>query len=207
MRFRGGYTRGHEVNAFCPALSSQCYWLDQRTPVTVRDQLSAYADTVAGSPYAATCLVVAEEVDTESPRQGFAADYDGLIHIHNVYGACGETALVTQGDISHRRWVAAAPERLPTMQTPELDFGQRIGSGAFVSGNDGCREFTAVVLLREDVVEFSELALGPTRCVANDEQPAFNPGEPVNLVLQPDHRLELTASGVIVGFELADWVR
>ena len=207
MRFRGDYTHGHEVDTFCPTLTAQCYWLDPQTPATIRDQLSSYSDTAPGSPYAASCLVVAAEVDDESPRTGFAADYDGLIRLEKVYGACEQTALVTQGDVSHRRWVAAFPKRFPAALTPELDFGQRIGSGVFVSGNDGCREFTAVFVLRGTVAEFTELESGPTGCLTEDEKPAFDPGEPFEPMLSPEHRLTLKTANGNVRFDLSDWVR
>lgn len=207
MRYRGDYTRGHEVNTFCPQLSSRCYWVTGDTPDDVVDALAAVAERSGPEPYAKSCIVVTAEVDSESPRQGFAADYDGLIRIDQVHGDCDQVAFITQGDIAHRRWVATLPERFRTALTPTLDFGQRIDRGVFVEGNDGCHEFNAVVLLRDTLVEFSELELGRSQCLGTTEEPVFDPREPGSLVLRGSNRLQLTTSGVIVQFDLQDWVR
>jgi len=205
-RYRGDYIAGHEVRTFCPANASRCYWLAPGTPAAVREALSSLAAPSAEPHYPETCVVVAAEGDTESPREGFAADYDGLIDIRKVYGRCDEITLVAQGDIAHHRWVASLPEPFNSPLTPSLDFGQRIGNGVFVSGNDGCSTFTAVVLLR-DAAEFSELELGPSNCGTIDEQPEFDLREAGSLTLHPDDRLQLQTSSALVRFELKDWMK
>ena len=207
MRYRGDYTLGHEVNAFCPAGSSRCYWLDPNAAPEVRDALALAAKAGGDAPYPKVCVVVAGEVDTESARDGFAADYDGLIDVQTVYGFCEDVSLVTQGDLAHRRWVAAAPAVGRTGLTPTLDFGQRVGRGVFVEGNDGCQEFTAVLLLRNALIEFSALEWGASQCSQAQGKPAFNPREPAVLELGAENRLQLTTSIGVVLFDLRDWVQ
>ena len=89
-RLRGEYTFGHEVNVFCPEIDAQCYWLGPNSSQSARDQLKKiYRDKKPGL-YKPVCVVVDGVIDRDSPRDGFAADYDGLIDVTSVYGACDD---------------------------------------------------------------------------------------------------------------------
>lgn len=100
---RGDYTFGHEVNTFCPVTNSQCYWLGSKTSPAARDQLKQIYESKKPGLYQPVCVVVEGVVDRDSPRDGFASDYDGLIHIETVSGACDDQALITPGDLNHAR--------------------------------------------------------------------------------------------------------
>lgn len=86
--YRGVYTLGHEVNTFCPQSGSQCYWLAPGTSRQVRDQLRTIYQQASPGLYRPVCISVSGEIDTDSERTGFAADFDGLITIKQVHGLC-----------------------------------------------------------------------------------------------------------------------
>ena len=135
-RLRGAYTYGHEVNVFCPEINSQCYWLGPNSNQAAREQLKQiYHDKKPGL-YKPVCVVIDGSIDRESTRDGFAADYDGLIDIESVQGACDEINAITPGDLNHRRWVLAARNGVPVDAAEPslvLDFGERL----FVAGRNG----------------------------------------------------------------------
>ena len=89
QRYRGDYTFGHEVNTFCPQINSQCYWLGPDTSQAVREQLKALYQQEKTGLYKPVCMVVEGVIDQDTPRDGFAADYDGLITITALEGDCG----------------------------------------------------------------------------------------------------------------------
>ena len=78
---------------FCPAINSQCYWLSRETPGEVRASLRQLYAERSAQPYEPVCVVVSAHIDRESGREGFAADYDGLITIAHTYGRCNETRI------------------------------------------------------------------------------------------------------------------
>ena len=85
---RGDYTFGHEVNVFCPQNDDRCYWLAAGTSQSIRAQLKEAYAAGSSAPYQPVCLVVEGMIDRNSPRDGFAAEYDGLIQIETLTGAC-----------------------------------------------------------------------------------------------------------------------
>lgn len=91
--YRGDYIFGHEVNAFCPAIDTKCYWLGPNSSQTARDQLKRIYTNQEPGPYKPVCVDIEGVIDRETPRSGFASDYDGLIDITSVRGAC--SALLT----------------------------------------------------------------------------------------------------------------
>ena len=58
LRYRGQYTLGHEVNIFCPAINSQCYWLSPETNAQIRLQLKQLIAYNTNKTYQDICLVV-----------------------------------------------------------------------------------------------------------------------------------------------------
>lgn len=89
-RYRGDYTFGHEVNTFCPEIYSQCYWLGPRSRQDARTRLKRIYQEKKPGLYKPVCVVVDGVIDRDSPRSGFAADYDGLIDIESVHGTCAD---------------------------------------------------------------------------------------------------------------------
>ena len=82
LRYRGQYTLGHEVNTFCPAINSQCYWLSPDTNPQIRLQLKQLIAYNTNKIYQAICLVVEGKINRDSEVKssiGFATDYDGII--------------------------------------------------------------------------------------------------------------------------------
>ena len=126
-RYRGNYTFGHEVNRFCPEVGTECYWLGPNSNQSAREQLKQmYRDRTLGL-YQPVCVVVEGVIDRETPRDGFAADYDGLINIVTIVGDCDSGVLIVPRDLDHRRWVLATRKGVPvdTGEPPSvLDFGE-----------------------------------------------------------------------------------
>jgi heat shock protein HslJ len=152
LRYRGEYTYGHEVRSLCPAINSQCYWVGADTSPTVHATLKKLATLPGAAPYTPVCVVIEGRIDRDSKRTGFAADFDGLISVTRVFGRCDETAIVTQGDLQHHRWLLESIDDKPLDTTalggmiPEVDFGERMT----VTGNTGCNRFTGRAVLREE---------------------------------------------------------
>ena len=72
---RGELTWGHEVRSFCPAASDNCYWTIPATD-DLRESLRELGS--ADEPYTPVCVVLSGAIDTESARDGYATDCDGL---------------------------------------------------------------------------------------------------------------------------------
>ena len=87
-RLRGDYTLGHEVNIFCPQRGAQCYWLGPNSSQAARERLREIYQNKTPGLYKPVCVLVDGVIDRASPRDGFAADYDGLIDIEAVVGPC-----------------------------------------------------------------------------------------------------------------------
>lgn len=105
---RGDYTFGHEVNVFCPENNSRCYWLGPNSSEEARERLKRIYREKEPELYHPVCVVLEGEIDRESPSDGFAADYDGLIDVSRVHGACEDLSLILPYDLNHRRWVPVA---------------------------------------------------------------------------------------------------
>lgn len=166
-RYRGDYTFGHEVNSFCPEINSECYWLGPNSNQAAREQLKKiYRDKTPGL-YKPVCVVVEGVIDRETARDGFAADYDGLIDIVTVIGDCDSGVLIVPGDLNHRRWVLAKRDGVPvdTAEPPTvLDFGERL----FVEGRDGCQRFSGFTGLSGNEIVFDEVEFDRSGCSAGD---------------------------------------
>jgi len=211
-RYRGNYTFGHEVNVFCPAISSQCYWLSGDTPGELRAALRQWAEDKQAEPYDPVCVVIDGVIDRVSPRDGFARDYDGLITISRLYGHCAETGILTPGDLQHHRWVLDAingeplPPAAPGERVPELEFGE----GMRVTGNAGCNGFSGTGVLRDEffVVEaFLTTAMACSRSRNELElivQTAL--GSESRIRLDPDRALTLGSPAAVLSFHLQDRV-
>ena len=87
-KLRGDYTLGHEVNSFCPQTGGECFWLGPGSSQAARERLKQIYEQKKPGLYKPVCVVVEAVIDRDSPRQGFASDYDGLIDIVDVQGAC-----------------------------------------------------------------------------------------------------------------------
>ena len=87
-KLRGDYTLGHEVNIFCPQSGSECFWLGPNSAQAARERLKRIYEERKPGLYKPVCVVVDAVIDRDTPRQGFAADYDGLVDIVEVHGAC-----------------------------------------------------------------------------------------------------------------------
>ena len=160
---RGDYTFGHEVNTFCPEKNSQCYWLGADTSQAARSELKQIYEKKKPGLYKPVCVIVEGMIDRDSPRDGFAADYDGLIHIDKVHGACDNQAQVVPEDLNHRRWVlkthngvSVNAEELPVI----LDFGERL----FVEGQDGCQRFQGFCMLQDNQLVLDGLEYDRSDC-------------------------------------------
>jgi hypothetical protein len=105
LRYRGDYTFGHEVNIFCPQIDAQCYWLGPDTSQAVRAELKALYQEKKPGLYKPVCMMIEGKIDIDSARNGFAADFDGLINITRLNGDCDTSAAITPGDLNHHRWV------------------------------------------------------------------------------------------------------
>ena len=166
-RYRGRYTFGHEVRTFCPEINSQCYWLGPGTSAEVREQLNAIYEAKKPGLYKPVCVVIEGVIDRESPRDGFAADYDGLIDITAVQGACDDSSMLVPGDLNHRRWVLAERDGLSIGDDEApvvLDFGERL----FVEVTDGCQRLSGFAILRENLLILDQLDLNRSDCDDSD---------------------------------------
>ncbi len=212
-RYRGEYTYGHEVNIFGPAINSQCYWLSGDTPDEVRGALSTLVAQKTAAPYERICVVIAARIDRESRRDGFAADYDGLISVMKLYGYCDEINIVTHGDLQHHRWVLESINGegldVDAMQgaIPDLDFGEKM----HVSGNSGCNRFSGIASLHDEYIRFGPListmmACGPVQSEVEGTIQALLAGADIEIEIN-DNYLILQAGDVSLRYRLQDWVQ
>jgi len=165
-RYRGDYTFGHEVNSFCPEINSECYWLGPNSRAA-REQLKRIYRNKTPGLYKPVCVVVDGVIDRGAARDGFAADYDGVIDIVAVIGDCDSGVLIVPGDLSHRRWVLAERNGVPvdTVEPPAvLDFGERL----FVEGRDGCQRFSGFTGLIGNELVFNKVEFDRSGCSAGD---------------------------------------
>ena len=212
LRYRGEYTYGHEVNIFCPAVNSQCYWLRGDTPGEVRDTLQAAAAQNTSKPYEPLCVVIEAEIDRDTRRDGFAADYDGLITVERSYGRCEETSIVTHGDLQHHRWVLESinGEALVADATngkiPDLDFGEQM----HVSGNTGCNRISGRASLHDEYIQFGQListlmSCSPAQNELERTVQEFLSRTDIQIEIN-DNYLELQSGEVSLRYRLQDWV-
>lgn len=211
LRYRGKYTYGHEVRAFCPAINSQCYWVGSGTGADIHAVLKDLATARAAAPYEPVCVVVEGVIDREALRSGFAASYDGLITVLRVFGRCDETQIVTQGDLQHHRWLLESvnDEMLDPAALvegiPELDFGERMT----VSGNTGCNRYSGQARLREAFFTVERMistrrACAPTAMDLERTVQRVLSSESV-ITIGADWQLILDSEHGRLRFRLSDW--
>lgn len=213
LRYRGDYTWGHEVSSFCPRINSQCYWVGAGSDTVVLETLRQLVRERTTRAYESMCVVVEGTIDTDSPRDGFAADYDGFFRVARLFGPCGDTSMLTHGDLQHHRWVLESINGLPVSPeeldylVPELDFGERM----HVAGNTGCNRFTGTGVLHDLRFRIESMATTARLCgpvqnrLEKRVQSVLNAGPVIKLDGQQS--LSLEASGVRLGFRREDWVR
>ena len=207
QRYRGSYTWGHEVNSFCPQINSQCYWLSPITSQVIRERLKQLSIARQSKPYESICVVISGTTDRSSPRQGFATDYDGLIHITDVYGTCESSTVVTEGDLRHNRWVLQkvnnkAVNREQWRQPLALDFREDL----FVEVSDGCRVFSGKAELVKNELVFTDLELANDYCDGSQENiPLFSIAGAWQVNLPDSTHLMLRNQTTSLSFELDDW--
>jgi heat shock protein HslJ len=211
LRYRGEYTYGHEVRSFCPAINSQCYWVGAATSRAVHAALRKLVTESADEPYQPVCVVIEGRVDRETMRDGFAADYDGLISITRVFGRCNQTDIVTQGDLQHHRWLLHSIDGQPVdsesinAPVPELDFGESMT----VSGNAGCNHFSGRAVLRENFIRIAALALTRRLCAPLQNQIENKLLQVLRsesrITIGADRQLVLASGETILRFRLFDW--
>jgi len=212
IRYRGEYTYGHEVNIFCPAINSQCYWLSAKTPDVVRAALQNLSVEQKARPYESVCVVVEGEIDRQSARQGFAADYDGLFTVTRAFGLCTETAIVTQGDLQHHRWLLASVDGKALQSdefegtVPQLDFGE----GMQVTGNSGCNNIFGKAELRDTFLQIERLASTRKMCAPRQNELEFKfqklLGSESTISIDEKRNLILDSGETVLVFRLRDWV-
>ena len=205
QRYRGDYTYGHEVNTFCPAINSQCYWLGPDTSQVLRDQLKALYEQKKPGLYEPVCIIVEGFIDRGTPRDGFAADYDGLITITALEGDCDDSAAITPGDLNHRRWVLAAiDDRAVDAADPiaVLDFGERL----FVEGRDGCQRFSGFAELHGNQIAFRKVEFDRSGCATGIPEAAlFSEQISWQVALRDRGGLILRNADTSLDFRRDDW--
>ena len=216
VRYRGQYTFGHEVNSFCPAINSQCYWLAPESNPQARQQLKQLVARNTSEAYQAICVVVAGKINRDPAARnsiGFAADYDGLFTVNKVFDLCSKTSLVTQGDLQHHRWVLESvnhnridPAKLNN-KIPELDFGEQMT----VSGNTGCNHFSARAILRDETFLLTAMMSTQMFCAPgqNDLEFLLNRilTQESKITVNKDKKLILESHDTRLEFHIKDWVQ
>ena len=123
--------------------------------------------------YEAICIVAEGRINRDPVAKqaiGFAADYDGLFTVSKLYGLCGKSSLVTQGDLQHHRWILESinGKKIEAAalygRIPELEIGEHM----VASGYSGCNRFHGKAALRND--QFSIHPLASTRMYCKAEQ-------------------------------------
>ncbi len=215
-RYRGQYTYSHEVNIFCPEISSRCYWLSGDTNREARYALKRLVTENTGKPYESVCVVLEGQFDRrpdEAKIPALAADYDGLISVSHVFDLCHETELVTQGDLQHHRWVLESIDGIEIDMSwlpggiPELDFGEAM----FVSVHSGCNRYSGKAVLDNEQISLEILQSSVESCSPEQEslektvlsvlhqEPSIRITDKKNLLLKSD--------SVLLKYRLKDWVR
>lgn len=228
LRYRGKYTFSHEVNIFCPEINSQCYWISPVTSVQIRQQLKQLSENIAVEPYQSVCVVLQGEIDREAKRNGFAADYDGLIEVYQIFGLCDQTDIVTQGDLKHHRWVLESINginiELPKQSSNPFNSdsnGQSLSAGSnilylefgeqmTVFASMVCNMLAGKAVLRENYISFNISHSNTRDCSSQDQtlksllESVLN-SEP-NITIDSDKNLLLEVENSVLKYQLKDWV-
>ncbi|MBT8127247.1 MAG: META domain-containing protein [Gammaproteobacteria bacterium] len=207
IRYRGGYTLGHEVNTFCPEINSECYWLSSETTAQARHQLKTIYQQKTTGLYQPVCVIIQGEIDKTSQRMGFARDMDGLVTISHVYGDCDTSRTVSHGDLQHHRWVLIKRDNQPTKiddwpVPPVLDFGEKL----FVEGGNGCRSFNGFAKLVGDKLVFDQLEFGDVQCDTGDAAfGLYSIGGAWKVRIEASQQLILESTSSTLTFKQDDW--
>lgn len=204
-RLRGDYTFGHEVNVFCPAINSQCYWLGPNSSQAAREQLKQIYSEKKPGLYKPVCVFVEGVIDRDSPRDGFAADYDGLIDIGTVLGNCDSGIMIVPGDLNHRRWVLVEHDGIVVDAQSDpvvIDFGERLHFEIM----DGCQRFSGFAELDADRIRFDHDEHDLSACAGDRSPPGVFAGKTSwQVILEGSNRLELSTTDTRLAFRRDDW--
>lgn len=216
LRYRGQYTFGHEVNTFCPTINSQCYWLSPETALQQRQLLKQLTANNTSNAYEAICVVVEGKINRDPETKnsiGFAAEYDGLFTVNNIFGLCSKTSIITHGDLQHHRWLLESingnkiETEILDNKIPEIDFGEQMT----VTGNTGCYKFSGQATLQGD-----QFVIGPMKSTMMFCTPLQNDLEQKlkqvlssksKITIDENKNLILEAGDTRLGYRLKDWVR
>jgi heat shock protein HslJ len=216
LRYRGYYTFGHKVNTFCPAINSQCYWISPETTLQQHQLLKQLVANNTSKANQAICIVVAGKINRDPEAKnsiGFAAEYDGLFTVTNIFGLCSKTSIVTHGDLQHHRWILESingnkidAEKMDNT-IPEIDFGEQMT----VSGNTGCNRFSGLATLQDD-----QFVIGPMKstmmfCTAWQNEIELKLKQVLSskskITIDDKKSLILEAGDTRLSYRLNDWVR
>jgi hypothetical protein len=83
--FHGRFYWGAEVQSFHPCGSKKAYWVDgeEKTLQSLRDRTEKLRER-RSKPYQPIYIEAVGKIDTQSEREGFAKDYDGLFNLRKV---------------------------------------------------------------------------------------------------------------------------
>lgn len=84
-RHRGRFYYGPEAQVFEPCGVVKSYWVkgDDKTLQPLRARSEQLREQ-RGKAYLPVYVEILGSIDTKSPREGFAEDYDGLLHLRKV---------------------------------------------------------------------------------------------------------------------------
>ena len=84
-KHRGRFYYGPEVQVFEPCAAVKSYWVkgDDKTLQPLRARSEEQREK-RGKAYLPVYVEIVGSIDTKSPREGFAQDYDGLLHLRKV---------------------------------------------------------------------------------------------------------------------------
>jgi heat shock protein HslJ len=215
LRYRGQYTFGHEVNTFCPAVNSQCYWLSPDTDQQQRQLLKQLAVENTSKAYQAICVVVEGKINRDPEAKnsiGFAVEYDGLFTVNHIFGLCSKTSIVTHGDLQHHRWILESingikieAEKLDN-RIPEIDFGEQMT----LTGNTGCITFSAQATLQGDKMVIRSMKSTMMFCAPQQNELELKLlqvlGSESKITIDDKKNLILEADDTRLEFRLKDWV-
>lgn len=216
LRYRGHYTFGHEVNIFCPAINSQCYWISPDTTLQQRLLLKQLVDNNTSKPYQSICLVVEGMINRNPEAKnniGFAAEYDGLFTVNHIFGLCSKTSIVTHGDLQHHRWLLESINNVkvetvkPDSKIPDLDFGEQMT----VTGNTGCNRFSGLATLQDDNFFIGSMKSTMMTCDTSQDQMEREIQQLLSseskITIDDNKRLILETGNTRLVYRLRDWVR
>ena len=216
LRYRGHYTFGHEVNIFCPAINSQCYWLSPDTAWQQRQLLKQLAANNTSKSYEAICVVLEGKINRDPEAKnaiGFAASYDGLFTVNTIFGLCDKTSIVTHGDLQHHRWILESingnkieAEKLGN-KIPEIDFGEQMT----VTGNTGCNKFSGQATLQGDQFIIGPMSSSMMFCTAPQNELELKIkqllGSESKITIDDKKNLILETDDTRLRYRLKDWVQ